>query len=211
MAAKKKGAVANFSEFDDDEENMGDEGMARLSKLASRQAHAESEVVAAENELTRAKNELDDIESREFPQAMEDVGVTSFKSAAGLEISIVETLSCRIAVADRFKAHEWLNANGQGAIIKNMVQVVLGKGKREHGKAETIARNANKRNPGAASVVQKVEPQTLKATIKSLMAEGEDVPLGLFNVLKLKKTQIKGSAMRKKKKGGKAVRGKNEL
>jgi len=201
----KAATTSDFSEFD--EAPASDEGLSRLSKLANRQAVAEQAVVDAENTLIEAKNTLLDIAEREFPAAMDEIGVVSFKSASGLEITIEEIMTCRIAVADRSKCHAWLNDNGQGAIIKNIVTATLGKGKRERGKAETIIRNINKRNPGGAKLVEKVEPQTLKSVIKSLMAEGEDVPLGLFNVLTLKKTAIKGSALRKKKKG----RGKNDL
>lgn len=162
--------------------------LTQLQKLAERQASAAARVAELEAHLNKAREELKDLAERQVPELMDQIGITDFKTATGLQINIVETIRASIPKARAPLAFLWLKENGHAALIKRVVKVAFGRGEDE--RAEAL----QKQLAGEEYQVEddaSVHPSTLAAFVREKLRDGEEIPLDLFGVHRQRESKIK--------------------
>lgn len=163
------------------------EEVAHLTHLAEAQYKAQVKVENLEEQLKTAKEEFREIAERQLPEKMDTLGVSSFKTSAGISISVKEKIQAAISVENRPKAYDWLEKNGFGGVIKTNVVVPFKRD--ELLKARKLAEKLGTEF-GLANVDRKVEAQTLLALVREQLAQGKDIPIDLFGVFRMRIAKV---------------------
>lgn len=167
---------------------VDDKEMSRLAKLADMMVRIERRKSDLETELKETEKELQRIQEHEIPALMAEIGVKSFKLDNGAEVSVKNYYSASINKERQDEAFGWLNENGFGDLIKNVVSTSFGRG--QESAAEQFARDCYEKGLNAA-MKKWVEPMTLKAFAKEQIEKGENLPDDLFGVYVGQKASIK--------------------
>lgn len=161
--------------------------LTQLQQLAERQASAAARVAELEAKLNKAREELRDLAERQVPELMDQIGMTEFKTATGLQINIVETIRASIPKARAPLAFAWLKDHGHAALIKRVVKVAFGRGEDEKAEALRDELKGEYEVEDDASV----HPSTLAAFVREKLRDGEEIPLDLFGVHRQRESKIK--------------------
>lgn len=158
-------------------EVITDDELSSVAALASRQAELEYRIKRGESLLDDLKKEWRQIAEHDLPNAIQEVGLSTFTLADGRKISTKTEVYASIPKDNPNKAFAWLRANGHGALIKNVISAEFGKGEDEQAveAASALAEAGFK-----PSQKESVHPMTLKAFLKEQLEKGVDVPLEDF-------------------------------
>ena len=187
--------MEDYSQFIDKPEKSGD--LSQLHTLAEQQALAEAEVARIEAELNGAKERLKNIAEVALPQAMDELGLTEFKTTSGLIIVIAETIRASIPKARQGEAFDWLREHGHAGLIKRQLSLSFGKGEDELADKALELLLAQHYDP---EVKTEVHTQTLGAFVREKLEAGEDLPLELFGVFRQRASKIEVPKAKKTKK-----------
>lgn len=161
--------------------------LAELAAVADDALAAEKEVERIEADLKRAKQKYNDLVQKTLPELMEAAGQKTCTSAKGHQLKLVDVLRASISKERVPEAHKWLRDHDLGSIIKLELKAQFGKN--EGDKAKEALKALKKFNK-EAEAKEAVHNQTLLATLRELLAEGEDVPLDLFGAVVQKEVKI---------------------
>lgn len=187
--------MEDYAAFVDKPESSGD--LSQLHELAEQQAQAEAEVARIEAELNGAKERLKQIAEVALPAAMDELGLTEFKTTSGLIIVIAETIRASIPKARQAEAFDWLRARGHANLIKRQLSISFGKGEDELADKALDLLIAQHYDP---EVKTEVHTQTLGALVREKLEAGEDLPLELFGVFRQRSSKIEVPKVKKPKK-----------
>lgn len=172
-----------------DKPAVSDEGMARISTLAHKQVELEGEVKKAEKTVKDKKAELRDVSQNQLPNLLEELDVRLHETRDGTRVTMKESLRHGIPKARKNEAHQWLEDNGHGDVLKLTVGVDLGIDRQED--MERIIEVLTEAGFGDMVFVEKkVEPSTLKSLLVELLEGGEDVPLELFGAYRVRESKV---------------------
>lgn len=174
------------------------EGLAELAKMADLQASAEAEVAAAEATLNAAKEKLKHISEVQVPALMDQLGLSEFKTTAGLTIKINEIIRASIPSARTEEAFAWLRSHGHAALIKRKLALAFGMG--EDQLAEEWISYIKQRGFDDLEDQTAVHPATLASFVKTKLEAGENLPLELFGVFRQRVSKIETPKVKKAKK-----------
>jgi hypothetical protein len=136
-----------------------------VSEASNRFLKIESDILALEDQVKRKKAEL---------MQMND--------------SIVQLMESRGVKEKEVEAFGWLEENGHGDLIKNIVSVRFGKGENDNASRLIEDLEQNGLTPDQK---RKVEPMTLNAFLGEQIKTGKDVPTETFGVYMGYKVKIK--------------------
>ena len=162
--------------------------LSQLTQLAEQQAAAQSKVADLEAQLNKALEELRDIAERQVPELMDQIGIGEFKTTTGLKIKIDETIRASISAMNAARAFAWLRENGHAALIKRTLKVDFGKGQDDD--AEALAKELMEKGLDADDKTA-VNPQTLAAFVREKLRDGQEIPLDLLGVHRIRISKIK--------------------
>lgn len=186
--AKKKTVDLDYSEFQDTP-GPGDNIMAQLGGLAKEQLDAEAEVARLEEELRKAQEKVKDISEHRLPTLMEEAKMESFVTSDGLKITLREIIRASIPEAGSEKAFDWLEDNGQGAMIKR--QFVIEFGKSEDKWADKFERDLKARKRQLNVKRKKsVHSSTLSAFIREQLEEGVPIDMRMFGAFRQRHSKV---------------------
>lgn len=170
------------------DERPSDEAFAKLNDLIRDLVLAEDKVAQAEEALKLAQERRRQLEEFDIPNYLEELGLASFTTTEGLEITVERKLRASIG-SRKAQAYKWLLENGHGAIIKRTVEAAFNT-EQSH-EAQSLL--AELQGRGLAGVRQelKVEPATLTAWVREQLEQGVDIPAELFGIYEQKRTRIK--------------------
>lgn len=156
--------------------------LQRAVQLAELLIQLRTKVEDLEAQLATAKADVRRVEQEDLPDLMQELGLETFRLTSGETIEVKPEVDCGISEERRAKAHDWLNANGFGGLIKTEVVAKFGKGERDAAVAcaEQIG----------GEMIERVHPSTLKSFVKEQMAAGKPVPFDLFGVFPYNKVKI---------------------
>jgi len=158
-----------------------------LSEQVVKLRDLEDAIVQVENELKSLKQQADVLSGEVIPTMMQEMNISTMKLADGSAIEVKPVYGASIPKDRQEEAFNWLRNNGLGDLIKNEVTVSFGRN--EDNKALQYATLAQ--GQGYEPVQKlKVEPMTLKATVRERIEKGLDMPSDLFNVFAGNKTKI---------------------
>jgi hypothetical protein len=169
--------------------------LKKLSRLAADQVAAEAEVIRCEEELRKAKDALRQINEVQLPEVMDRLKLEQFKTVDGLEIVVDEKIRASITKKNEARAFQWLRDNGHDAIIKRLVSIQFGKD--EDAQADKLVEffqsEDGQKVCGMLNLNDKssVHAGTLSSLVRSLLEDGEDVPLDILGVFRQRVSKIK--------------------
>jgi hypothetical protein len=166
---------------------ISSEELAMISGLANIQVQIEKEIVKLNEDLKIKMEELKVVQEITLPNAMAEVGMSEFKLSDGTKISIKNDVFASIPKDDGGRAFNWLRGHDFGGLIKNVVSCEFGKG--EDAKAIEAAQLLAQSGYHPTQK-ESVHPSTLKAFVKEMMGNGQDVPADVFGVFTTTKSKV---------------------
>lgn len=178
--------------------------MTNLGDCITRLLELQNDVESAEAILKNKKAELYKMETEILPDLMLSMNCKSHVTGSGEVISLKDVVNGNIPsltsiarakgdkredyIRRRNLAFEWLKSKGLDGIIKNEININVGKDK--EGRDQIVS--ALKGIGIDANINENVHAATLNALFKDLLKNGEDVPQDVFNlhvgkVVKVKK------------------------
>jgi|TARA_R110002020_G_scaffold10700_3_gene40747 predicted component of viral defense system (DUF524 family) len=173
--------------FDDVKPEVSEISLKTLTDKANKMVELEQLVEEKQASLKSTQKELKTLSEEEIPALLSEVGLSEITLTNGKKISTSAYYYGRITEHNQQEAFEWLQDNGHGDIIKNVVSVSFGRD--EDVNAEKLLSNLQD-NGYTTNGKKWVEPMTLKAFIREQVEGGNDLPLETFNVYVGQKTRI---------------------
>ncbi len=164
-------------DFETEEKQIGEEVLGTISKLANMQVALETEAQVLTTELQEVNRKLKRLSEETLPEAMLDVGLSSFTLSTGQNVTIKEDVYPSITSNNKAAAYLWLRQNGYGDIIKNEVKIAFGVG--DDDKADMLRKLILSRKALKDLLPEQKESihnSTLKSFIKGLKKEGVNIP-----------------------------------
>lgn len=166
---------------------VGHNNSPEITLLAETQLKLQEKVEKLEEDLKKAKENLREYSEKLLPEKMEELGFTEFTTSSGISVQVKEVIRASLSVENRPKGHRWLEENGFGGIIKSTVIVPYNRDEIQQANALVEELKLRQR---LAGLERKVEPMTLVAFIKEQLAQGKDIPLDIFGVLRQRVAKI---------------------
>ena len=166
----------NDIDFEQDQlERVNDAGLLNIADVCQRLVDLENEASTLEDQLKNIKEEMLSIRNEKIPAVMQEKNLTQLKLNDGSSIEIKNFYGITIPKDpdQRATAYQWLRDNNLGDIIKNEISARFGRN--EDGKALEFSKLATA-NGYEVQQDLKVEPMTLKATLRELHEKGADLP-----------------------------------
>lgn len=180
------------------------DSMANLGDCIQRLLDLQKDIEVAESLLKNKKAELYKIESEILPDLMMSLNCKTYVTNSGEVISLKDVVNGNIpsltAIARakgdkredyinrRNAAFEWLKQQGLDGVIKNEININVGKDKEGRDKILSALKGIGI----DANINENVHASTLNALFKDLLRSGEEIPQDVFNlhvgkVVKVKK------------------------
>ena len=173
--------------FEDVKKEVSEVSLKTLTDKANKMVELEELVEEKQASLKATQKELKVLSEEDIPALLSEVGLSEITLTNGQKISTNSYYYGRITEHNQQEAFEWLQDNGHGDIIKNVVSVSFGRD--EDVNAEKLLSNLQD-NGYTTNGKKWVEPMTLKAFIREQVESGNDLPLETFNVYVGQKTRI---------------------
>lgn len=180
--------LTSLFENEADALKVEDDQISGIAALARRAKSLEKQISDAEDILKGHKEQYRKLTEETIPEALSELGMTSFRMDDGSSIEVKPFYSASISEARRAEAFQWLRDHGFDDIIKNTVSVRFGRGEDELCN-RLLGMLGQQGFPAEQS--EKVEPSTLKAWVKERVTRGEQFPMELFGAYIGKKASIK--------------------
>lgn len=164
-----------------------DDDVKKISSKCNELLELQRIVEDLENQLTTHNNKLKNLQERIIPELMHQAGVSKIKLSDGNEVEVKPAYYAKIPVDKQDEAFSWLRLNGYDSLIKNTVTASFDK-KQDNQVAKLI--QVCEENNFSYLRKEKVEPMTLKATVRERIEDGKDLPMDLFGVYITNKTKI---------------------
>lgn len=172
--------------------DAGSNLMARIEGLAQEQLDAQARVEALEAQLAEAKVAVTVVKEHKLPNLLEEaqLGKSKVVTPGGIVINLKEVIRGTIPKGKEDPAHEWLEENGNGALIKRTVTIDFNKD--QEAWARKFMADCNKRKkPLNLKLVRGVHASTLRSFVKTALAEGIAIPMDVFGVYRQRFTDVK--------------------
>lgn len=173
--------MSDFEDFLEEEElseAQTEDTVKRVSRLVKRFRDLEEAHEKIKLQAALMSREMDDIQTRQIPDALLEAGVTEIKTLDGLKVS-TKLFVGGIPAEKKTEVYNWLDANGHGDVIKRSVAVNFTKGE-EQAASHTMQLL---RDAGLAPMEkQDVHYQTFSALMKELSLKGVNIPLDQWGV-----------------------------
>ena len=174
--------------FEDVKKEVSEVSLKTLTDKANKMVELEELVEEKQASLKATQKELKVLSEEDIPALLSEVGLSEITLTNGQKISTNSYYYGRITEHNQQEAFEWLQNNGHGDIIKNVVSVSFGRD--EDVNAEKLLSNLQD-NGYTTNGKKWVEPMTLKAFIREQVESGNDLPLETFNVYIGQKIKVK--------------------
>lgn len=163
---------ANQINYEDDRAGVtvSNEDLGEISALADRMLELELRISYHSSVIESLKDDYQHLEREDLPEAMKRCGMEKFTLANGVAITIKDDVSVSIPKANENKAFEWLEENGNGAMIKAVFAFQFDRTDEEKMKEFKDFIAGSEYNEGMASK-QSVPAQTLKAFFRGYLEE----------------------------------------
>jgi hypothetical protein len=167
-----------------------DDGISDIAGLAKLALQLEREIVELDETIKERKEALRTLTETRIPEALTELGMSSFRMADGSSIEVKPFYSASIPAERKGEAYEWLRQHGYDDIIKNTVSVQFGRGEDDDaGKMIDLVRQSG----WIPDQAEKIESMTLKAWVREMVEQGVEFPSELFGAHVGLKAKIKSA------------------
>ena len=177
----------DFTQFQTQDKKVEISEVSDVSEVSNQYLKIESEILNLEEQVKRKKQELQQANDK-IVELMTQRGVKEIKTVEGDSVSFKPFYKGSISKDNQPEAFQWLEDNGHGDLIKNIVSVKFGKG--DNSIAENLINELQQRQL-YPDQKRKVEPMTLNALIGEQINKGNDIPMETFSVFVGNKVKIK--------------------
>lgn len=152
-----------------------------ITTFAKQALELQSKIEQMEEMVKVHRQELHAITTNALPQAMKAVGMDDFTLTTGERIEIKDFLAGSLPKDPQRRniALQWLQQNGGESLIKNTLDIDLGKGE---GKTAREIEAFLRKKKVDYSTNEGIHPQTLLAFARERLENGEPVPLELLGL-----------------------------
>lgn len=171
--------------FEDEDLTVSNKELTEVSALVSTILDVEGEVESLELALKERKEKLAQLKERELPDLMNQIGLSSFKTADGKKVSVKKDY--KNTILNEEEAFRWLEETGNGALIKTEIKLNFGKGERE---ACLEAKKVLSDNNLSFNEKEGVNAMTLNAFTREQLEHGVQFP-DCFSIFTVNKVTIK--------------------
>lgn len=169
----------------DDDLTVSNVELNEVSALVSAILDVEGEVESLELVLKERKEKLAQLKERELPDLMNQIGLSSFKTADGKKVSVKKDY--KNTIVNEEEAFRWLEETGNSSIIKTELKLNFGKGERELcQEAEKLLSDNNL----SFNKKEGVNAMTLNAFTREQLEHGVQFP-DCFSIYTVNKVTIK--------------------
>lgn len=159
----------------------------KIEELGKKAQEYDTQAEKLEADAKKLRDLSTYIRTEQMPSMMEKAHLDELKLTDGSSAKIKEIFKSSIPEVHRPEAFGWLRDHGHSSLIKNAVQVSLGKG--EDDKARAI-REFFESLHVPFEIKENVHPMTLNAFVKEQMSKGVHLPDELFQVFTRKEVKI---------------------
>ncbi len=174
--------------------NLDPEKLKNISKLAMTQLVLEQEIEKTESKLAEYKKNHKWISESKIPEAMNEVGMSSFGLSNGAGVQVKPFYDAKIDDSNREVCFKWLIENGHGALIGKDLVLSFGNVDLDWEKLIPFITKCihefDEELKVETSVTQGVHHATLKAFVKEQVTAGKEFPLAMFKGYVGNKTKI---------------------
>ena len=164
-------------------------------------------------EAKAVADEISVLETKTIPDAMRKIGMRRFEMTGGFEVEVEDVVVGSITKEHKPAAHEFLEKNGWGSIIKRVITVEFGMGE-EKWAAKFLRDLAARKRPVKFDRTDAVHSGTLKKFVKERIAAenagtvppSKKLPRDVFGVFEFVKASIVNPAERAKESAARGAR-----
>lgn len=180
MAAADKNTLPyDYSALQRDDTADQTDILGRISVLADEMLQVDKDTAAAELSVKKLKEVHRQIAEEQLPELFEQVGMSELTTLKGLPLKLKNKVFTNISKGRKPKAIAWLDANGQGGMVKRCV--IIDFDKTQEDKVAALLRLIGKGWPNNRTELD-VHASTVKAFVTKQLKDGETIPLDIFGV-----------------------------
>lgn len=179
MAADKNALPYDYSGHGDDQAADQKDVLGRISRLADEMHQADKDIAEATLRVKKLVETHRQIAEEQLPELFQQVGMSELTTLKGLPLKLKNKVFTNISKGRKPTAIAWLDANGQGGMVKRCVIIDFDKTQEE--KVEALLRLIGKGWPNNRTELD-VHGSTVKAFVTKRLKDGEDIPLDIFGV-----------------------------
>lgn len=161
-----------------DDVTATNEQLKQVSQLVAAIRSQRSVVANMETQLKDAQRHLRLLEEEDLPAALDEAGIPEFKTADGAHVKVEQKLYMSVPKKNKPAVASWLLGHGHGSLVQSDVVVKFKKGEADRVN-QAVDLLAEHGFPGV-HVDESMHTGQLKALVRELLDDGEDVPLDLF-------------------------------
>lgn len=179
MTVKKHALPFDYSGLDDGSSVNDQDILGRISVLADEMHSLDKQTAEAELKVKKLRETHRQIAEEQLPELFEQVGMEELKTRSGLPLKLKNKVFTNISKGRKPNAIAWLDANGQGGMVKR--SVIIDFDKTQEDKVMALLRLIGKGWPNNRTELD-VHASTVKAFVVRQLAEGQEIPLDIFGV-----------------------------
>jgi hypothetical protein len=178
--AKKNALPFDYSDHQDPAANQ-DDVLGRISVLADKMHELDREVAEAALRTKQLQAQRDQIAEEQLPELFAQVGLAELVTNGRhrLPLKLKNKLFTNISKGRKPKAIAWLDANGQGGMVKRAVIIEFDKTQQE--KVDKLLKLIGRGWPNNRTELD-VHASTVKAFVKKELEEGREIPKDVFGI-----------------------------
>lgn len=162
--------------------------LKELTDMANKMITLKRKIGEREDELKKLSEQYRTINEITLPEKMMAIGLLEIKLEDGTRLLVETFYNAKIPDNKADEAFQWLEDHDCGSLIKNKVDVTLGKGENEVSKEIVDFLTAKK---VAFTHKTSVHPMTLKAFVREQIESGNELDQELFGVYIGNKIKVK--------------------
>jgi hypothetical protein len=176
---KKNTLPYDYSGLDDGPVANEDDVLGRISLLADEMHSLDKQIAEAELKGKKLRETHRQIAEEQLPELFEQVGMAELKTRSGLPLKLKNKVFTNISKGRKPNAIAWLDANGQGGMVKR--SVIIDFDKTQETKVKALLRLIGRGWPNNRTELD-VHASTVKAFVVRQLADGQEIPLDIFGV-----------------------------
>lgn len=178
----------------DSEQNYASESQIKnIGSLIAKAENLNAEIDSLTKVLIERWAAFRLITEKELPELMDSASLSTTTSTSGKKVEIVDDVKGGISKENQSAALNWLRSNNEEAIIKNVIEIQLGRG--QDNIAGEILQYLKEKWGIDAERKESVHYQTLVAWLRRKLEDGADLPVepvNLFGLFVQRIAKIKG-------------------
>ena len=177
--ADKNSLPYDYSGHDDGPSIDEKDVLGRISILADKMHGIDKDIAVAELQVKKLVAQHKQIAEEQLPELFEQVGMQEITTRTGLPLKLKNKVYTSIAKGRKALAIAWLDANGQGGMVKR--SVIIDFDKTQSDKVEALLRLIGPGWPNNRTELD-VHSSTVKAFVKKQLTDGKKIPFDVFGI-----------------------------